>query len=109
VVDLDPQSDRVTVGDAADLERQELVASHVNFIAGDTPAGPLRVRARIRHNHDPAPATVLALEDGRAAVVFDEPQRAITPGQSCVWYDGDRVVGGGVIERLWSLTAVRIG
>jgi tRNA-specific 2-thiouridylase len=99
VVDLDPQSDRVTVGDAADLERQKLVASHVNFIAGDTPAGPLRVRARIRHNHEPAPATVLTLEDGRAAVVFDEPQRAITPGQSCVWYDGDRVVGGGVIER----------
>jgi len=99
VVDLDPETDRVTVGDAADLERQELVASHVNFIAGDAPSEPLRVRARIRHNHEPAPATVRALEDGRAAVVFDEPQRAITPGQSCVWYDGDRVVGGGVIER----------
>ncbi len=55
--------------------------------------------ARIRHNHEPAPATVRAQEGGRALVVFDEPQRAITPGQSCVWYDNDRVVGGGVIER----------
>ena len=51
-----------------------------------------------RHNHEPAPATVRPLEGGRAEVVFDEPQRAITPGQSCVWYDGDCVVGGGVIE-----------
>jgi len=99
VVDLDPQADRITVGDAVDLEQDHLVASRVNFIAGDAPTGPLRVSARIRHNHEPAPATVRALEGGRATVVFDEPQRAITPGQSCVWYDGDRVVGGGVIER----------
>jgi tRNA-specific 2-thiouridylase len=99
VVDLDPEAGRVTVGDAADLEQDRLVASGVNFIAGEAPAEPLRVSARIRHNHEPAPATVRALDEGRALVVFDEPQRAITPGQSCVWYDGDRVVGGGVIER----------
>lgn len=99
VIDLDPESDRVTVGEAADLEQDRLVASRVNFIAGEAPAGPLRVSARIRHNHEPALATLQALDGGRALVVFDEPQRAITPGQSCVWYDGDRVVGGGVIER----------
>ncbi|HEY2995153.1 MAG TPA: tRNA 2-thiouridine(34) synthase MnmA [Methylomirabilota bacterium] len=98
VVDLDPDADRVTVGEAADLEQDRLVAARVNFIAGEAPTTALRVAARIRHNHEPAPATVETLDDGRARVVFDQPQRAITPGQSCVWYDGDRVVGGGVIE-----------
>jgi tRNA-uridine 2-sulfurtransferase len=98
VVDLDAETDRVTVGEAADLEQDRLVACAVNFIDGAPPPAPLRVTARIRHNHEPAPATVRALEGARADVVFDDPQRAITPGQSCVWYDGDRVVGGGVIE-----------
>jgi len=98
VIDIDPDADRVTVGEAADLERDRLVASGVNFIAGEWPEGPIRVAARIRHNHEPASATVCALAGGRAEVVFDAPQRAITPGQSCVWYDGDCVVGGGVIE-----------
>jgi tRNA-uridine 2-sulfurtransferase len=99
VVDLDADTARVTVGDAADLERDRLEVSHASFIAGTAPAGPLRVTARIRHNHEPAPATVQALGPDRAEVVFDTPQRAITPGQSCVWYRGDEVVGGGVIER----------
>jgi tRNA-specific 2-thiouridylase len=99
VVDLDPATDRVTVGEAADLERDRLRVGGANFIAGAPPAGPLRVTARIRHNQPPAPATVRALGEDRAEVVFDTPQRAITPGQSCVWYDGDEVLGGGVIER----------
>jgi tRNA-specific 2-thiouridylase len=99
VVDIDADSNRVTVGEAADLERERLQVNRVNFISGETPNGALRVTARIRHNHEPASATVRALDPGRAEVVFDTPQRAITPGQSCVWYRGDEVVGGGVIER----------
>jgi tRNA-uridine 2-sulfurtransferase len=67
------------------------------------------VTARIRHNHEPAAATVHALGPDRARVVFDRPQRAITPGQSCVWYRGDEVVGGGVIERRSGLTPDRVG
>ena len=98
VVDLDPVSDRVVVGEAPDLERDRLVASRVNFIDGAPPTAPLRVSARIRHNHQPAAATLRPLDGNRAEVEFDQPQRAITPGQSCVWYDGDRVVGGGVID-----------
>ncbi len=98
VVDLDATTDRVTVGAAADLERDRLVADRVNFVAGAPPAAAIRVTAKIRHNQEPAPATVRALEAGRVEVVFDAPQRAITPGQSCVWYDDDAVVGGGVIE-----------
>jgi tRNA-specific 2-thiouridylase len=99
VVDLDADSGRVTVGEARDLERDRLEVSGANFIAGATPVGPLRVTARIRHNQEPAPATVRSLGADRAQVVFDVPQRAITPGQSCVWYREDEVVGGGVIER----------
>jgi tRNA-specific 2-thiouridylase len=99
VVDLDAETDQVIVGGATDLERDRLEVGQVNFIAGAPPAAPLRVTARIRHNHEPAAATVQMLGPGRARVVFDTPQRAITPGQSCVWYRGDEVVGGGVIER----------
>ena len=100
VIDLDADSGRVVVGSATDLERDRLEVGHVNFIAGAAPPGLLRVNARIRHNHEPAAATVRSIEAGRAEVLFDEPQRAITPGQSCVWYRGDEVVGGGVIERV---------
>lgn len=99
VVDLDPASNTVRVGAGADLERDRLIASGVNFIACEPPLTPMAVEARIRHNHRPAAATVRALPDGRAEVLFREPQRAITPGQSVVWYRGDVVVGGGVISR----------
>jgi tRNA-specific 2-thiouridylase len=99
VLDLDAETNRVTVGEAGDLERTRLCATDVNFIACEPPLAPLRVTARIRHNHVPAPATVRALDGRRAEVRFDEPQRAITPGQSVVWYQDALVVGGGVIAR----------
>jgi tRNA-uridine 2-sulfurtransferase len=99
VLDLDPQSNTVTVGPAEQLERTDFVARDVNVIACDPSSAPLRVEAKIRHNHAAAPATVRVLDGGRAEVVFDAPQRAITPGQSVVWYQGDCVVGGGVIAR----------
>ncbi len=99
VVDLDADTNTLTVGEPSALERTRLVARDVNVIAGESLAEPMRVEARIRHNHAPAPATVRGLADGRAEVVFDTPQRAVTPGQSVVWYRGDCVVGGGVISR----------
>jgi tRNA-uridine 2-sulfurtransferase len=99
VIDLDPARDTVTVGGAAELEQDRLVATAVNFIACAPPTAPLRVAAKIRHSHQPAPATVRALDGDAAEVVFDRPQRAVSPGQSVVFYDGDIVVGGGVISR----------
>jgi tRNA-specific 2-thiouridylase len=99
VLDLDEGANTVTVGEAAALERRRLVATGVNFIAGEPPRAPSRVAARIRHKHAEAPATAWVRDDGLLEVVFDQPQRAITPGQSVVLYQGDVVVGGGVIAR----------
>jgi tRNA-specific 2-thiouridylase len=99
VVDLDAERNTVRVGDAADLDSDRLLAEAVNFIACEPPRTALRVEAKIRHSHRPAAATVRALEEGRAQVVFDTPQRAASPGQSVVFYDGDVVVGGGIIAR----------
>jgi len=99
VVDLDSERATVVVGGAGDLERDRLVARSVNFIACPPPSAPMRVEAKIRHSHAPAPATVCVVDADRADVVFDEPQRAIAPGQSVVWYRGECVIGGGVIAR----------
>jgi tRNA-specific 2-thiouridylase len=99
VVDLDAERNTVCVGEAADLDCRRLEAEAVNFIAGEPPPAPLRVEAKIRHSHRPAAATVRALEGDRAEVIFDASQRAVSPGQSVVFYSGDDVVGGGVIVR----------
>jgi len=99
VLDLDVARNEIVVGEAAALARDRLTASQANFIACDPPSEPLRVHAKIRHSQVPAPATVRAIEPGRVEVAFDAPQRAITPGQSVVFYEGDRVAGGAIIER----------
>jgi tRNA-specific 2-thiouridylase len=99
VADLDPERNTVFVAEAKLLERDRLTASQANFIGCPPPDAPVRVRARIRHSHTAAPATVRAIERDRIEVIFDQPQRAITPGQSVVLYAGDRVLGGGVIDR----------
>jgi tRNA-specific 2-thiouridylase len=99
VVDIDAASNRLIVGGLADLEGSRLIAADANFIACDPPAGWMDVSAKIRHAHVPAAARVRALDGGRAEVVFRDAQRAITPGQSVVWYRDDLVVGGGVIAR----------
>ena len=97
VLKLASDTRQVTVGPKSSLERTALTASAVNWITAE-PRASRRVTAQIRHRHQPAAAAVRALGDGRAEVVFDAPQIAITPGQAVVFYDGDVVVGGGWIE-----------
>ncbi len=98
VLELRPSEKKVVVGPRRALEQTALTASKVNWISGIAPEGPLRVTAQIRHRHQPAPATVKAVDGGRAWLEFDTPQIAITPGQAVVFYDVDRVVGGGWID-----------
>jgi tRNA-specific 2-thiouridylase len=96
VLALRPADQQVVVGPKTSLEQTRLTASGVNWIV-EEPDGPRRVAAQIRHHHQAAPATVRSLGDRHAEVIFDEPQLAISPGQAVVFYDGDRVVGGGWI------------
>jgi tRNA-uridine 2-sulfurtransferase len=97
VLSLRPADQQVVIGPKASLERTRLTASGVNWIV-EEPAGALRVAAQIRHHHLAAPAAVRSLGDGRAEVVFDAAQLAVSPGQAVVFYDGDAVVGGGWID-----------
>jgi tRNA-specific 2-thiouridylase len=97
VLALRPAAQQVVVGPKSSLERTMLTASDVNWIA-EEPRAPRRVSAQIRHRHRAAAAHVRSLGEGRAEVVFEAPQLAITPGQAVVFYDEDTVVGGGWIE-----------
>jgi len=99
VVELDAPSNRVIVGDDKALSRDEFTVADCNWIPFDVPAGPLEVTAQIRHHPPGTAATVTPLGDGRARVKLHTPQRAITPGQASVFYQGDLVVGGGWITR----------
>ena len=99
VVRVDAEKNQVVVGDADELLTREFTAAGVNWIAHDEPTSAVRADARVRYRHSEAPALIEPLADGRVRVVFDEAQRAITPGQAAVFYRRDEVVGGGWIVR----------
>jgi tRNA-specific 2-thiouridylase len=98
VVGLDAETNTVIAGENGDLLAEGLVAEEVLFVSGEAPAGDIPVHARIRHRSEPVPARLL-IRDGRGEVRFETPQRAVTPGQAVVFYDGERVLGGGTIVR----------
>jgi tRNA-specific 2-thiouridylase len=93
-----PESRTVVVGDESDLEARALVARDVNWLSIAEPETELRAQVRIRYRHAEAPAAIRPLGEGRVRVDFDTPQRAITPGQAAVFYDGEVCLGGGWIE-----------
>jgi len=99
VVQIERAKNQIIVGEADDLESIEFTARGVNWVAFPEPADPVRANVKVRYRHEPAPATIYRLPDARARVVFDEPQRAITPGQATIFYNEDEVVGGGWIVR----------
>jgi tRNA-specific 2-thiouridylase len=97
VININGAEGKVTVGGNDDLLSRTLIARDVNWIAIESLADPIRVTAKIRHRHEPAPAVLKPALNGEVRVTFDEPQRAITPGQAVVFYQDDLVVGGGWI------------
>ena len=98
VISKDAAANTVLLGDDAELYSRALFASGFNWIEPE-PDGPVRVTAKTRYSQGEAAATATPLPDGGARVEFDAPQRAVTAGQAVVLYDGERVLGGGTIER----------
>ncbi|HXM97564.1 MAG TPA: tRNA 2-thiouridine(34) synthase MnmA [Candidatus Dormibacteraeota bacterium] len=98
VLSIDLENNRVIVGDDADLRATTCEIEGVNWISCAPPQHPLRSFVKVRHKHEPAAATIEVLDDHCARITFDAPQRAITPGQAAVFYDGDSVLGGGWIR-----------
>ncbi|OEU63936.1 MAG: tRNA 2-thiouridine(34) synthase MnmA [Desulfuromonadales bacterium C00003094] len=96
VVRIDAAQRQVVVGERHHLDVGELLVNDCNWIIAE-PSEPLRCRVRIRYRHREAPATVTVLGEGRCRVVFDAPEKGVTPGQAAVFYDDDLVLGGGWI------------
>ncbi len=97
VIQISGADKQVVVGGDEHLYSRTLRARRVNLISVDDLREPMRVAVKIRHRHEPAAAMIERAGVGEVAVTFDEPQRAITPGQAAVFYDGEIVVGGGWI------------
>ena len=97
VLNIDKSSRQVTVGGETELNTPTLHVHRLNWIAIPGLDHPLRAQVKIRHVHEPSPALLEPLGDGKLRVTFDTPQRAITPGHSAVFYNGDEVLGGGWI------------
>jgi tRNA-specific 2-thiouridylase len=100
VVQIEAARNQIVVGEQEELLQPEFVAAGVNWVAFDEPDQPVRAEVKIRYRHQPAPATIYALPENRARIVFDEPQSAITPGQATIFYNGEEVTGGGWIVKI---------
>lgn len=98
VLQLDRAANRVIVGEDAELRSSVCEIRDVNWISFASLEAPIRAEVKIRHRHEPAAATIEPIDSNSARVTFDEPQRAITPGQAAVCYSGEVVLGGGWIR-----------
>ncbi|CAN5774678.1 tRNA 2-thiouridine(34) synthase MnmA [soil metagenome] len=99
VVQIERAKNQIIAGEKDELDSIEFTAKGVNWVAFDQPSEPVRAEVKVRYRHEPAPATIHALDNNRARIVFDQPQSAITPGQATVFYNGEECVGGGWIEK----------
>lgn len=97
VVAIRPETNEVVIGNAEDVFAEKLYCNNLNFMSIEDLDGDMEVTAKIRYSHQGAKAIIRKVDDDKVECVFEEPQRAITPGQAVVFYDGDYVVGGGTI------------
>jgi tRNA-specific 2-thiouridylase len=98
VVKINPKTNEITVGNKGDVYGDDLFAGKLNYMKVDEIRRPTSVQAKIRYNAPQADAKILPFSQGKIRVTFKKPQFAITPGQSVVFYKGDKVVGGGIIQ-----------
>jgi tRNA-specific 2-thiouridylase len=98
VLCIDPAKNRVVVGEDEALRTTTFEIEDVNWVSCEKPYAPIRASVKIRHKHEPSPASIEAISANRARITFGLPQRAITPGQAAVFYDDDIVLGGGWIR-----------
>ena len=99
VVKLDPAMNRVVVGNRSSGGRTECTVDRTNWVSIPKPASPIRAEVQIRYRSRPVPASIIPLEGDRLKLTFDEPQFGVTPGQAAVFYSGETLLGGGIIER----------
>jgi tRNA-uridine 2-sulfurtransferase len=100
VIDINPWKNEVVLGSEEDIFKTQLIAKDMNYIAFDVLSDTMNVQAKIRYSVKASSAVISPLKDGRCHVVFENKQRAITKGQSVVFYDGDILVGGGIIDEI---------
>jgi len=99
VIKIDPQENTIILGEEEDLYQNKLIIKDLNFISGYKLSAPIKVEVKIRYNSKKSPAIISPYEEDKILINFEGPQRAVTPGQSAVFYLGDIVVGGGIIEK----------
>ncbi len=98
VIGIDAERNAVVVGSKDEIYRKELTAKEISWVAAEPPSRPIEVEAKIRYLHTAARASLSLIDDSRVKVTFEQPQMAVTPGQAIVFYDGNTIMGGGIIE-----------
>jgi len=98
VLAIDAGRNQVIVGERWEAEQRGCAVTHVNWVSMPPTTEPFRAEVQIRYRSGPAPATLTPQSNGEIEIGFDEPQFSITPGQAAVWYDGDLLLGGGIIK-----------
>lgn len=98
VLEMKPETNTLVVGEESELYQNELHANEINWVSIDAPRSPIEVEAKIRYHAIASAATITPIANDKVKIAFRAPQKAITPGQSVVFYDGDAVLGGGIIE-----------
>ena len=97
VIRLEKDTNKVIIGDEKELEKDYLICAKLNFMMIEKLDEPIKVMAKIRYNAKPVCATIIPMDNEKVKVVFDEAVKGVAPGQACVFYINDNVLGGGII------------